>query len=100
MMALDGLSGPRLCADHDQMAAREPLLVQMSTVAPEEVAFLSHPYIPMRKLTMLIGDPGVAKTWLSLAIPVLMESRRRRSIAVESSTSRRRTGSRTPSAPG
>jgi hypothetical protein len=71
MMAFDSLPDRPLSDDQEQREetrAREPLLVQMSEVEPEEVVFLWHPYIPMRKLSMLIGDPGVAKTWEALGI--------------------------------
>jgi hypothetical protein len=47
---------------------REPILVNMAEVAPEEVHFLVKPYIPKRKLTEIQGDPGLGKTWVMLAI--------------------------------
>lgn len=40
----------------------------IATVEPEIVKYLWYPYIPIGKLTMLEGDPGAGKSWLSLAI--------------------------------
>jgi hypothetical protein len=43
-------------------------LRRLSDVQPETVTFLWAPYIPLRKLTMLEGDPGQGKSWLMAAI--------------------------------
>jgi hypothetical protein len=43
-------------------------IIQLSTVESEPVEFLWEPYIPLGKLTLIDGDPGVGKSWLSLAI--------------------------------
>ncbi|MCP4583666.1 MAG: AAA family ATPase [candidate division Zixibacteria bacterium] len=43
-------------------------LVCMADVEAEEVDWLWFPYIPKGKLTLLEGDPGVGKSWVSLAI--------------------------------
>ena len=51
-----------------QRAAGAPILVRMSDVEPEEVSWLWHPFIPVGKLTLLEGDPGVGKTHLALAL--------------------------------
>jgi putative DNA primase/helicase len=40
----------------------------MAEVAPEVVTFLWLPYLPLRKLTLLEGDPGQGKSWLAAAI--------------------------------
>lgn len=48
--------------------AWKPLVTRMSDVAAEEVEWLWNPYIPIGKLTLLEGDPGLGKTWLALAI--------------------------------
>jgi hypothetical protein len=45
-----------------------PIIVRISDVKAEEVAFLFDPYIALRKLTLLEGDPGLGKTWFALAI--------------------------------
>ncbi len=47
---------------------RTPKLVFMDTVEAEEVSFLWHPYIPLGKLTLLEGDPGLGKTFICLAL--------------------------------
>jgi len=43
-------------------------LVNMSTVQSEKVEFLWHPRIPLGKVTLIEGDPGVGKSWLTVAI--------------------------------
>ena len=40
----------------------------LADVKPEHVSFLWHPYIPKGKLTLIEGDPGVGKSWLTCAI--------------------------------
>jgi hypothetical protein len=40
----------------------------MAEVLAETVTFLWHPYLPLRKLTLLEGDPGQCKNWLTPAI--------------------------------
>jgi AAA domain len=45
-----------------------PTVVTLADVEPEPVEWLWFPYLPMGKLTLLEGDPGVGKTWLALAI--------------------------------
>ncbi len=45
-----------------------PVVVRLSDVEPEEVSWLWEPYIPLGKLTILEGDPGIGKTWAALAI--------------------------------
>jgi putative DNA primase/helicase len=42
--------------------------LRLSEVAPERVDFLWYPYIPLRKLTILEGDPGQGKSWLTAAL--------------------------------
>lgn len=44
------------------------LITCMSDVEPQEVSWLWHPYIPLDKITLLEGDPGLGKTFLMLAI--------------------------------
>jgi hypothetical protein len=43
-------------------------IVRMSDVQPETVRWLWRPYIPLGKLTLLEGDPGVGKSTLTCAI--------------------------------
>jgi len=49
-------------------AQNKTSLVCLADVEPEAVSWLWHPYIPRGKLTLLEGDPGVGKSWVSLAI--------------------------------
>jgi hypothetical protein len=41
---------------------------RISEVEPEEVRFLWHPYVPLRKVTLLEGDPGQGKSWIAAAL--------------------------------
>jgi len=43
-------------------------LVCLANIQPETVSWLWYPYIPMGKLTLLEGDPGIGKSWVTLAI--------------------------------
>ena len=43
-------------------------LVCMADVEPEQVTWLWHPYIARGKLTILEGDPGLGKSWLTCAL--------------------------------
>jgi len=45
-----------------------PVTVRLADVAPEPVAWLWRPYVPLGKLTIVQGDPQVGKSWLSLAL--------------------------------
>lgn len=45
-----------------------PAITNLADVEPEEVSFLWPPYIPFGKLTILEGDPGLGKTFLSLCV--------------------------------
>jgi len=44
------------------------VLTPLSDIEPEEVSWLWEPYLPQGKLTLIEGDPGTGKTWVSLAI--------------------------------
>lgn len=45
-----------------------PLLKEASQVVPESISWLWYPYLPLGKLCLLGGDPGMGKTWVALAI--------------------------------
>lgn len=56
---------------------QEPIeLVQLSKVAPESVEWLWYPYIPLGKVTILEGDPGLGKSWLTMAITAALTTKR------------------------
>lgn len=40
----------------------------LADVQPESVSWLWHPYIPLGKLTIIEGDPGVGKSWATCAL--------------------------------
>lgn len=43
-------------------------IVPLSMIEEEEIAWLWYPYIPLKKLTLVEGDPASGKTYLLLAI--------------------------------
>ncbi|OFZ50409.1 MAG: hypothetical protein A2381_13510 [Bdellovibrionales bacterium RIFOXYB1_FULL_37_110] len=45
-------------------------LVNLADVVAEEVEWFWYPYIPKGKVTLLEGDPGLGKSWLSLYLAV------------------------------
>lgn len=50
-------------------------LVQLSTVSPEPVSFLWPGRIPKRKLSLLVGDPGLGKSYVALDIAARVTTR-------------------------
>ena len=50
--------------------------ISLDDVQAETVDFLWHPYIPLRKLTLCEGDPGLGKSWLTLAIATALSQGR------------------------
>lgn len=53
------------------------LIVRMSDVEPETVSWLWYPYIPRGKVTLIEGDPGKGKSWLTLAISTTLSLRQK-----------------------
>lgn len=51
-----------------------PVIVRLADVEPEEVDWLWQPYIPLGKLTLLEGDPGLGKTWLALQMASIISN--------------------------
>lgn len=50
-------------------ASRRPSRVRLAAdIRPQAVSFLWHPYIPLGKLTLLDGDPGLGKSWIAAAL--------------------------------
>lgn len=49
-----------------------PMLTRLADVEPQDVAWLWHPYIPLGKLTLLEGDPGLGKTFLALTLAAII----------------------------
>ena len=47
---------------------KQALITRLSDVEPQDVSWLWHPYIPLGKLTLLEGDPGLGKTFISLTL--------------------------------
>jgi hypothetical protein len=51
-------------------------IVRMADVQAESVEWLWFPYIPLGKLTLIEGDPGLGKSWLSCALAAACASGR------------------------
>jgi putative DNA primase/helicase len=50
-------------------AARRPSRVRRACdIEPQTVTFLWHPYLPLGKLSLLDGDPGLGKSWIAAAL--------------------------------
>lgn len=43
-------------------------IMRMADVQPKQVDWLFYPFIPLRKLTIVEGDPGLGKSWLMCAL--------------------------------
>jgi hypothetical protein len=56
--------------------ANRPILVCLSDVEAKSVDWLWEPYLPMGMLSLLSGDPGSGKTYLSLAIAAALSNGR------------------------
>lgn len=54
--------------DPEAAPAIVPVLVKLDRVTPEDVHWLWPARLPLGRLTGIIGDPGVGKSWLTLAI--------------------------------
>jgi hypothetical protein len=52
----------------DENVAPEIRLVRLADVQPEAVSWVWHPYVPVGKVTLIEGDPGIGKSYLSLAL--------------------------------
>lgn len=65
---LEGDLAQSLADGNGQAGETGPVLVTLANVPREEIAWLWPPYLPRRRLSLLDGDPGVGKSWLSLAI--------------------------------
>jgi DNA repair protein RadA/Sms len=52
-----------------------PTIRRMSEVEPEVVRWIWYPYIPRGKITLLEGDPGLGKSWLTTAIAATISTR-------------------------
>ena len=60
----DGVSNRR----HADSATVRPILVNLADVEPEQVAWLWNGRLAVGKLALLIGDPGLGKSWITLDV--------------------------------
>lgn len=49
--------------DHPKFDHQEPEFVPLSSIAPQQVSWLWHGHIPLGKVTLWFGLPGVGKGW-------------------------------------
>lgn len=49
-------------------------LVRMSEIVEREVEWLWKPYIPLKKITLFRGDPGIGKTFLALMVTAIVSN--------------------------
>lgn len=61
-------TAPLLCEPEVKADKSSLSVVRMADVEPEVVSWLWYPYIALGKLTILEGDPGLGKSWLTCAI--------------------------------
>ena len=62
------MQDPAPIPDNRQAPATQPVIVQLSDVAPKPVHWLWPQRIPIGKLTLLVGDPSVGKSLLAADI--------------------------------
>lgn len=62
-------------ADENEEDTDHGPIVRMSEVEPEDVTWLWYPYIPRGKLTLLEGDPGLGKSWVTMALAAFISRR-------------------------
>ena len=53
---------------NQQQPVSSDSIIFMDSVQPQEVKWLWYPYIPLGKITILMGDPGEGKSTLALNI--------------------------------
>lgn len=53
---------------HKEQIPSGPGWVSMADIQSEIVSWLWYPYLPLGKLTLFEGDPGIGKSWVTLAI--------------------------------
>lgn len=52
----------------DEEEEEKPKVVRLSSVQAEEVDWLWYPYLPLGKVSLLEGDPGLGKSWFTMAL--------------------------------
>lgn len=58
------------------LARKKPNFMRLSDVQEEEVHWVWYPYIPAGKLSLIEGDPGQGKSWITCAIAADLSSGR------------------------
>lgn len=66
-----------LTLDDDDKKSSDDNVIRMSDVEAEEVDWLWYPYIPLGKVTLLEGDPGLGKSWLTMALAAHISDNRK-----------------------
>ena len=69
-------SSPRVPAEAAQVIEPHPIIVRLADVQPEPVQWLWLARLALGKLTLLIGDPGLGKSWITLYIAAMLSTGR------------------------
>lgn len=64
--AIAGLDEPRQFGETPHRATRGPVVVRMDAVEVEAVEWTWDKRVPRRKVTLIVGDPGLGKSFLTL----------------------------------
>lgn len=55
----------------------EKITVRMSDIKPEKVEWLWYPYLPIGKVTLLEGDPGLGKSWFTMGLAAYLSDKKK-----------------------
>lgn len=62
------LGEPPAASEDEKPKGRRAVMVRLSDVPPEELRWLWDPYLPLSKVTLFEGDPGLGKTFVALTL--------------------------------
>jgi hypothetical protein len=71
------VDGTALWTPSGQEQKVRPIIECVADIEPEEIEWLEHPYLPRGVLVMQDGDPGVGKSYLTLAFAAALSRGRR-----------------------
>jgi len=68
MREIEKVESVKVLTLDDEDEEDSPKVVRMSDIEAEKVDWLWYPYIPLGKVSLLEGDPGLGKSWLTMAL--------------------------------